>query len=513
MPMSEYGEKGKRIAKNSLFLYCRSFVTMVISLYTSRLVLEALGVVDYGIYSLIGSIVVMFSMFSATFSSATQRFLNVEMARGTEASTREVFTVSQNIHLVMAMALLLLFETVGLWGVNTQLSIPEGRMTATNVVYHCTVMSFLVGLVCIPFNAAVIAHEKMGVLAMVSICEAVAKLLLAFYIKNATNADALEIYAVVLMAISIGVGLFYWIYCYKRFVTCHRVKVVDKSCYKSLLGISGWNFLGSSASIITVQGASVILNLFVGVVANTSKGIAQQVEHVVKQLVDNMMMAMRPQLTHAYALKDNNYLEMLLSRGTRFSFFLMSLLCVPLVVNARHLLALWLGEVPPFTVEFVQITVIYLMVIPFSSILDTLQLATGNIKRSQVTLSFLQLLNIPLSCVLLYAGLPPYSIYLSYMVISYISLYYRLKFVVENTDVTYRFYVKSILLPVFIAMGSAILAIMLLKPIITVIYFWQLIVWVLVIEILLCSTIWLCGVNHEERRMVILKIKGVLIKR
>lgn len=497
--MKTHSEDNKRIAKNSIFLYIRSIIVMLVSLYTSRVVLAALGFADHGLYNLVGSIVVMFNMFSATFVSSTQRFLNVALGKNDQEQCCKVFSASINIHFTLAGVLLLLMETVGLWMLNNQLNIPEERILAANIVYQLSLITFVINLISIPYNAIIIANEKMKIFAFISIYEATTKLLIAFAIKI-THFDKLITYSILLALLALSIRAFYGLYCKRQFSQYKYKKIINKDLYRQILSISGWNFLGSSASILTVSGMGIIINLFTNVVVNSAKGIASQVENVVKQLVDNFMVSIKPQITKSYASDDNEYLKSLVSRGTRFAFILMSALCVPLIIDAENILKLWLSNIPEYTTNFVQYTLIYIMIIPFSNVLDTVLLASGKIKQSQITLSILQLLNLPFSCLILYLEMPPYMIYVSYILISYISLVVRLWFVDKYTCICTQFYLKTIIRPLFAYVAILIIQSILLSQTMPLNGVERLIMIVAVTEIIIVVSCWHVVLNCEERK-------------
>ncbi|MDE7397045.1 MAG: lipopolysaccharide biosynthesis protein, partial [Muribaculum sp.] len=362
----EHSADNKRIAVNTLYLYVRSLLIMVVSLYTSRVVLNALGDVDYGIYNLVASVVVMFSVFSATFTSTTQRFLNVEHGRGDRERARKVFSASLNIFLLLSALFVVIAETVGLWFLNHELNIPAESMGAANVVYQLSVVTFVINLISIPYNAAIIANERMNVFAIVSVYEALMKLAVAFMVIS-TPFDRLVTYAVLIMLIAVSVRIFYGRYCVRYIDECRYSRVGDCSLYREIFALSGWNFLGSGASILTLNGIGIIVNMFTNILANTAKGIASQVENAVTQLVTNFMTSLRPQITKSYASGDYDYMLQLVDRGTRMSFFLTCAICFPIIFEADNILRIWLGEVPEYAVGFVQLTLIYLIQNAFST--------------------------------------------------------------------------------------------------------------------------------------------------
>jgi O-antigen/teichoic acid export membrane protein len=506
-----HSSDNKRIAKNTLFLYGRSLLTMVISVYTSRVILSVLGVDNYGIYNVVGGVVAMFSMLSATFSSATQRFLSFELGRNNKKRVRDVFSTSLNIHFLLAFIIFILMETVGLWFLNYKLKIPPSRMYAANWVLQCSIITFVLDLISIPYNAAIIAYEKMNAFAYISIVEVTLKLAI-LYPLTLCLFDKLEFYAVLMMGIAITIRIIYGVYCGKHFEECKHEKVNDKSLYKEMLGISGWNFLGSGASILTVQGINILLNLFGGgVVVNAAKGVAGQIESAVTQLVNNFMTSLNPQITKSYAADDQNYMISLINRGSRFSFYLMCVFSLPIILEADTILKLWLKTVPDYAVAFVRMTLIYIMIRPFSTLLDQTLIASGRIRNSQTTLCFLQLLNLPLAYFVLKMGYPPYSIYAVYIFLSWCSLSARLYFVHNRTTLSYHYYLVFVLLRSWIIIPIAIAI-----PIIIITYmhpdFLRLIIVVMTTVASTILTIFLIGLDKNEKDFFAGKIKQVFVK-
>ena len=479
---------------------------MAVGLYTSKIVLEALGFTDFGIYSVVGSFVIMFTLFSATFMTSTQRFLNVEIGRGNTENICKVFSVSINIHRVLAIIILVILETFGLWFLNYELNIPSDRIIAANFVFQFSVITFIIQILSVPYNAVIIAYERMNIFAYITVYEAIAKLAIALSIASIPT-HRLPIYASLLMLLALSVRIFYGYYCKRHFSECKKVKGTDRILYRDFLKISGWNLLGTSASIVTTQGMSIVINLFTNVIVNSAKGIALQVENVIRNLVENFMMSIRPQITQAYAKGDNQYLEALVSKSSRYAFFLMALLCFPIIFSTKQILTFWLGEIPTYTSEFVQFTLVYILMIPLNGTLETVLLATGNIKRCQIVLSSLQILNLPLSCVILYLGLPPYLIYISYILLSYLSFTFRIKYVTENTQITYSYYFHKIVKPIVLTSLFA-----LILPIVSDSYlnqktFLNFLFRSLIVEFSLLTSIWFLGIDADEKMFFISKIK------
>lgn len=501
--------KNKRIAKNALLLYFRSLLTMAISLYTSRVILHNLGFRDFGIISLVGGVVAMFQMFSATFVSATQRFLNFEMGRGNLESVRNVFSVSLTIHVVLALILLILFETVGIWFLEYQLSIPLDKVYATRWAYQFSVFTFLINMISIPYNAVIVANEKMNIFAYVSIYEAIANLSIALLIAS-SPIDKLIFYSFMLFVVALSIRVFYGLYCSRNFIESRYVRVHDKKIYIKILSLSGWTFLGSSASILTINGMGIILNIFTGVVVNSAKGIAGKVEGVINQLVGNFMIALRPQLTKSYASGDNQYLISLISRGSRYSFYLTLVLCLPFVFYAGYILTLWLGKYPIYADNFVSATALYSISIPLSTILDILLLAKGNMKRPQIVLSILEVLNLPFSCMILYLNFKPYYIYASYIVLFFLSLCVRLYYVDKYGIFSVQNYINWVIKKILIVSSVVIVSAWLIANCTILNNFMKIIFSELVLVVIVASI----GMTHNERTIIFKKIsKNVSFKK
>ena len=344
--MSESSSNNKRIAKNTLYLYFRTFFVMAVSIFTSRVVLETLGVEDFGIYNVVGGFVAMFSLLSGTLTAATQRFITYELGKEHPESNK-IFSVSLGIHLVLAVIILLVLESVGLWFLNYEMNISPDRLFAANWVFQCSVLTFCINLISIPYNASIIAHERMNVFAIISIFEVSAKLAVV-YLLMAFNGDKLIVYAILLLVVAILLRLIYGAYCKRNFKECSFRLVKDKSAYIQMLSFSGWNFIGSTAGVLNTQGINLLINLFFGVTLNAARGVAEQINTAVNHFVMNFMTAINPQITKSFASGNFEYLNTLIVKGTKYSFFLFWFFCLPLMLEADFVLNLWLVEVPPY---------------------------------------------------------------------------------------------------------------------------------------------------------------------
>lgn len=398
----------KRIARNTLLLYVRMLFIMGVSLYTSRVVLATLGEVDFGVYNVVGGVVVMFSMISSPLSTAITRFLTFELGKGHLKQLSQVFSTSINIQLLISLVLVILVETIGVWFLNTKMNIPADRMWAANWVLQCSIITFVINLLSVPYNATIIAHERMNIYAYISILEVSLKLLVV-YLLVISPWDKLAAYAVLLAVVALGIQMTYAIYCHRHFQECRWSRHIDRPLFKEMLGFSGWNFIGAASGICREYGVNIVINIFCGPVVNAARGIATQVNSAINSFVQNFMVALNPQITKSYAMGEREYMFSLLFRGSRFSFYLLMFLSLPVIVNTSWILHLWLEEVPGYTAIFLQLILIFAMSESISTPLITAMLATGDIRNYQILVGGLQLLNLPGSYLLLYLGFPPQS--------------------------------------------------------------------------------------------------------
>ncbi len=404
--MSNSSINNKRIAKNTLLLYFRMLFLMLISLYTSRVILEALGVTDYGIYNVVGGFVGMFALISAALTSACSRFLNFEMGKGDIERQKVVFSTALSIQWGLAFIIAVLSEVIGVWYVNNVMVLPPDRLEAANWCFQFSVFNFCMNLITVPYTASIVAHEKMKAFAYVSIYQGLAILTISFLLSW-SPIDRLVFYAFMLLVVQFAVRYAYQVYCKRHFKECKYVRVFDKLLFKHMLSYSLWHLIGNGASVLKGHGVNLVLNLFFGPAVNAARGIANQVDHAVNQFASNFMMAMNPQITQSYARGELKSMFQLVNRGSRFSFYLLFVLALPVIINTDYILHLWLKEVPAHTVAFVQLTLISMMISSVSRSLITAQNATGNVRNYQLVVGGILLLNLPLSYLFLYLGMMP----------------------------------------------------------------------------------------------------------
>ena len=398
---------------------------MGVSLYTSRVVLEALGVVDYGIYNLVGGIVVMFTFINNAMVTSTQRFLNYEIGRNDFDATRKVFSISLNIHILIALLILVLAETIGLWFLNTKIQYPESRDFAVHVIYQFSILTTCVKIVRAPYNAAIIAYEKMSFYAYLSIFEAILQLVIVYLIKIMPY-DSLIMYAILLFLVSIIINICYYAYCRVNFETCKFINTKDSSLYKQLLSFSGWSLFGGIANISASQGLNIIINLFLDVVVNAALGIANQVGSALSSFIVSFQTAFKPQLVKSYAAGDIDYFTKLILSSSKYSYLLSFVLALPIYICCPELLSIWLTTVPEYSVDFCRLMLVF-------TLLDALQgplwysvLATGKIKTYQIIMSLMILSNLPIAYFCLKLGCSPSSVLVVRCLINFATLFVRL---------------------------------------------------------------------------------------
>lgn len=459
--MTNSSENSKRIAKNTLLLYVRMLFMMLVSLYTSRVVLDALGEANYGIYNVVGGVVPMLSVLTGALSGAISRFITFELGIGNQERLSRIFSTSVNIQFIMAFLAFVLCEIVGFWFLNEKMNIPAERMEAAHFVLQCSILSFMISLISVPYNAVIIAHERMAAFAYIGIFEAVLKLAVAYFIYI-SPIDTLKLYALLLVLVSVILRLIYGVYCNRRFEEARYHFILDCSLLKEMFAFSGWNFIGSSSAMLRDQGGNIIINLFFGPSVNAARGIAAQVSAAVTIFVANFMTAINPQITKSYAKGDLKYLMFLLFQSSRLSYYILLLLSLPIIIETDYILHLWLKEVPEHTVLFVRLVLLFALSESLSSPLITAMLATGKIRDYQLVVGGVQMLNLPVSYYLLRIGMIPESVVVVAIVFSQCCLVARLVMLKKMIGIQIRAYLWKIWLNVMlISCISAILSLLL----------------------------------------------------
>ena len=423
---TQTSENNKRIAKNTLVLYFRMLFIMAVTLYTSRVVISALGFEDYGIYTAVGGFVVLFGVVTNSLTAAVRRYITFTLGSGDDEKLSRVFSSSLLMLCLIAVIVFLVLETGGLWFLNCHMTIPEERMEAANFVLQFSIATFVVQLISVPYNAAITAHEHMTAFAVISIFQAIGTLLVALIVDLTTSVDRLIEYSLLLAIVAIVIRIMYGCYCKHHFDECKFRFSYDKPLLKEILSFSGWNFFGASSAVLKDQGINVLLNVYCGPIINAARGIAMQVSSAVCSFSGSFTTALSPQITKQYAAGDLKYTFNLCFKGSRFSFYLLLLLSLPIFMEAEQVLQIWLGKIPPHTVNFVRLVIVYVLVESISSTLITLMLATGNIKKYQIIVGGIQLLNFPVALVLLHFSAAPEYTMVATIVIAVACLMFRL---------------------------------------------------------------------------------------
>lgn len=435
----------KRIAKNTLFLYFRTIFVMAVSLYTSREVLIMLGVDDFGIYNVVGGIVMSLSFLNTSMANATQRFLNIEFGKNNPDGVRRIFSNALIIHFIIAFVVILLAETLGVWFLNCHLNIAPERLESANYVLQFSIASMATTIVSVPYNAAIIANERMSAFAYISIIEVSLKLILVLLLFY-SPIDKLTSYAALMFLVSLIIRLLYGNYCKRHFEECRMNSFKpDKKIIKQMMSFSMWTIVGALASIGHGQGISIVMNLFFGVVVNAAYGVANQINQVVNNFVNNFMTALNPQIVKTYSANELSEMHKLISRGCRMGFFLVLFFVVPLTMETPALLGLWLKEVPKHAVDFVRLVLLISLFNSFSSPLSAAQGATGNIRNYQIVLTTLGLLHIPLAWLCFALGYNPnYAMYV-YLVIVLLEQAFRVVYVLRSISMPLLPFIRSFL--------------------------------------------------------------------
>ena len=443
------------IAKNTLALYVRMGVSMVISFWASRIVLDKLGIDDFGIYSVVGGVVVLFAFLNSALTGATQRFLNFELGRKNRERAAKVFSASLLIHLAIAGTVLVLAETVGIWFLDTKLNIPVERVAAAGWAYQFSVAGTLAGILRAPFNAAVIAYERMSFLAQLSIGECLAKFGILFLL-DVGGADKLIFYAAlmfVVIATAAGVNA---VYCRLAFPQTTRFAFPrDGKLFRELLSFSAWNLISGVAILASTQGVNMVVNIFCGVAVNAAMGVASQVNSAVYQFVSNFQTAFSPQITKSYAENDRRYFLALIFGASKISCYMMLVLALPIWVNAEFALGLWLVDVPAHTVAFVRLTLIFALIDAVNGPLWMSIGATGDIRRYALCVSSLNLLNLPLAYVALRAGTPPESVLAIRIATNLLMMGSRLVILRRAVALPVRAFLKTVCVPACVVTAVA----------------------------------------------------------
>lgn len=498
--MSDKSKRSTRIAKNTGIMYFRMIFLMLITLYTSRVILEALGVEDYGVYNVVGGFVAMFSVLSKALTSASTRFINFEMGKGNFERLKKVFSTSLTIQLFLVVAIVIVCEAIGVWYVNNVMVIVPERLNAANWTFQFSVITFCSHLIVVPYNAAIIAHERMTAFAYVSLFEGTSKLAICFAVM-VSPIDTLIFYAALICFLQITIQSIYIGYCCKKFEECKSKLCFNKQMISEMFGYAGWTFIGTSASILRNQGGNILINLFFGPVVNAARGVANQVLQAVSGFVTNFTLALDPQITQSYAKGDYDYLMKLVYIGSRMSYYMLLFLCLPIIINADFILHIWLKDVPNHAVVFTQLTLVFTMVESLSHTFIKAQQATGKVRNYQLVVGGLNLLNLPLSYFAYRLGAIEEAFLYIAIVIAIVTLFARVIMLRTYVNLNVVDFSRNVLLKILVVTALAIVL-----PLLMSIYMPSSPQWVIsniIVSILMSSvTILFIGCSSSERQIV-----------
>lgn len=499
------------IAKNTLLLYARTTLTLLISLYTSRVILEQLGISDYGIYNVVGGFVAMLNAFSAPLAGATQRFITFAIGTKNIQEIRKTFSTCVYIHIILAIITVFIIEVVGLWYINSKINIPTDRIFAANIIFQASVISLFFTIACIPYSAAIVAHEKFGYYAICSVLQAFTKLLLILCLPFLPS-DKLIIYALFELVLSMSIQISYIAYCLKKLYGCELVKATDKGFYKKIITFSGWNFFGTSSNIIYTQGSNLLLNSFCGVLLNAAMGVTHQVLHAITSFVSNFTMAVNPQITKSFACGVQVRAINLVFFGSKIASILLLLVGFPITTNIQYILNLWLVEVPEYTDTFVILALLSSFMGAFTLSMNNLMFATGDIKMYQIGCATINVAGIILLYILFTFNIHPACIYLISIIqgatkIFLLASLLKIKIDFPMWSYIFNIYLKNMLFLIPIAI------VIYLKscveyPMTFIIFLVESVICVLIMTVL----IWTCGFDNEERLRLIDLVKSKIKK-
>lgn len=500
VPMTDNTKQ--RLAKNTLFLYARMLFSMAVSLYTSRVVLNALGVSDYGIYNVVGGVLALFGFFNSSMSVASQRFLSFDLGTKNQAQLNKTFNVTLNIHIGIALLVFIVAETAGLWLVKDQLDLPADRMEAALFVYHFSIVSSMISITQTPFSALIIAHERMNIFAVVSIAEASLKLV-AVYLLQLSPFDKLKTYSVLLLLITLFISTVYKLYCVKKLDESKFRLVLDKTLHRRILSFSGWNLFGNIAGVAKGQGTNVLLNIFFGTILNAAYGIMMQVQNAVNLFVNNFQMAVNPLITKSYATGDLVGMKKLVFHSAKICYFVVFMLICPIIYSVDFILGWWLNQSVPYAAGFTTLTLINLLIESISRPLITAAMATGNIKLYQIVLGSILFLNLPLSYLAFkWFSLPTLFLHIA-IALSLVILGLRLLFLVKLIHLDLLKFAKQVFIPIA---GVSALSVGVMYVIRTAGFTADSFIEFISISALLCTvntaSILLLGLKKSERTMI-----------
>lgn len=491
-------------------LYFRMLLMMAVNLYTSRVILQVLGVEDYGIYNVVGGVVALFNIMRGSLSTATQRFVTYALGRNDEEYLKRVFSTSMYVHMALCVVIFILAETLGLWLLQHEMQIPTDRTTAAMWVYQCAVISSIVVILSVPYNATIIAREKMSAFAVISLLEVFLKLAIV-YMLLLFSIDKLILYAILLLLTQICIRYCYTYYCRKNFSETKLIYVKDVALIKEIGAFSGWSLLGNAAYISYTQGLNVMLNIFFAPTVNAARGIAVQVQSTVNQFVQNFQTALNPQITKSYAAGNLPYMHNLVFRSARFSYFMLLILSLPILIETETILKLWLTIVPEYTVTFLRLILLTTWINSIANPLVISVKATGKVKRYECVVGIIMLLILPISYIFLKLGYPPYFVFVVHLFMEFVAQFARILITRNLIGFSVSSFMKSVVFRILLVTVLALILPLGLYFVLDNSISSFLIV--CFASVLSCSfSIYFFGLTVSERQMINSKVKQIVGK-
>lgn len=503
--------RNDRLVHNTVYMYIRMGISMLISLYTSRVTIAVLGLENFGIYGLVGGLTVVMTILTSVISASYSRFITYELGRNNHDRLRKIFSAAITIQIVMAIAGVIIGETIGSWILNTMLDIPHNRIFAANCVWQCTIMSFIVALIMGPYGACIIAHEKFVIYAYYGICEVVLKLGIV-YLLYISPFDKLISYSVLILILSSFMQILYTRYCLKHFKECKYsfVLSLDKKLFKEMLSFAGWSFIGSTSAIFANHVIGLLMNSFFGVAVNAALLIANQVNGALQGFVANFMASLSPQITKSYAANELHYFYSLVCRGSKFSYYIYMCLLIPIVIETKELLGLWLDVVPQYSVEFIRMIIGVTIINVLAEPVIKGVLATGEIKKYQIYMVCVSWMVFPITWLLFHLHFGPvYYYYVYFFIFGIILSFLRLYLFQQLTKMPIMMYVRNVYIPIITTTTIAFIL-----PLITLKLVPAGLISILCVTVISLissiTTILVIGVSTSERKFIISKIKNII---
>ena len=506
--MANNTENSKRIAKNTIYLYLRQILVMVVALYTSRVVLATLGEVDYGIYNVVGGVVTLFTFLNFAMACATNRFITFELGRKDYEKLNVVFSYSVLIHIVIAILILILGETVGLWFFHTQMNIPAERMHAASWVYQFSIFACMVNIMCVPYNALITSHEKMNVYAIFSIIEVVLKLVIV-WVLVLFGTDKLILYAILMFCVSLLIRILNQTYTIRTFKKVHFIRCKDRQTLKDMFGYAGWSLVGSLAVILFDQGVNVLLNIFFGPVVNAARGVSMQIKTAVVNFSNNFQQALSPQINKSYASENLLYMHTLIFAASKYTYYVMFLMALPISLLANQILSLWLVDVPDHTANFTVLVLIISILQAMGQPMSNAAGANGHIRNFQLIVGGINLSLLPVAWLILKEYPIPELVFMLHILVNIIAQIARLLIVKPMISLSLREYTRKVVLPCF---GVTILSVPvpLIMRLLLPNDFMGLVAVLFTCILCTMASVYYVGMSSNERIMVAQKLRGMV---